>query len=100
MACILPSITSCILMCLPAKHALVWVLIVLVEAKSHLSVQHIVPGLQQQELEQSHFPCFVQGPHLQEMHSKMGRHVFGKQLQLCIDFLAIKQGLCERTARV
>ena len=40
MACILPSITSCILMCLPAKHALVWVLIVLVEAKSHLSVQH------------------------------------------------------------
>ena len=35
-------------------------------AKSHLSVQHI--------------PCFVQGPHLRAMHSKMGGHVLGKQL--------------------
>lgn len=54
----------------PQKHAHVQVLAVVVEAQTHLSGQHVAPGVRQQELEEPHFPGPVQGPHLPQAIQK------------------------------
>ena len=69
----------------PQKQAHVQVLLVVMEAQTHLSGQH-VPGVRQQDLDQSHFPGSVQAPHLRQANSKMGGLVLGKQVELRVGF--------------
>lgn len=102
MASIQPSATSCNVTYIahPQKHAHIRVLILAVEAKSYLSFQYLVAGVQQQELEQSHFPYFINRPHLWETYSKMEGCVQSGNRTSCALLTRVMHHLCGSIARV
>ena len=84
----------------PQKHAHIRVLAVVVEAQTHLLGKHIAPDVQQQELEQSHFPYFINRPHLWETYSKIEGCVQSGNRTSCALLTRVMHHLCETIARV